>query len=44
MVSGDFNHNPHSSIIDLSEVNVIKDNFAEYYRGMIMNGGSQTGY
>ena len=27
MVSGDFNHNPHSSIIDLSEVNVIKDNF-----------------
>ena len=27
MVSGDFNHNPHSSIIDLSEVNVIKNNF-----------------
>ena len=27
MVSGDFNHNPHSSIIDLSEVTVIKDNF-----------------
>ena len=27
MVSGDFNHNPHSSIIDLSEINVIKDNF-----------------
>ena len=27
MVSGDFNHNPHSSIIDLSEVNVIKDKF-----------------
>ena len=27
MVSGDFNHNPHSSIIDLSEVSVVKDNF-----------------
>ena len=27
MVSGDFNHNPHSSIIDLSEVTVIKNNF-----------------
>ena len=27
MVSLDFNHNPHSSIIDLSEVTVIKDNF-----------------
>ena len=27
MVSGDFNHNPHSSIIDLSEVNVIKNRF-----------------
>ena len=27
MVSGDFNHNPHSSIIDLSEITVIKDNF-----------------
>ena len=27
MVSGDFNHNPHSSIIDLTEVNVIKNNF-----------------
>ena len=27
MVSGDFNHNPHSSIIDLTEITVIKDNF-----------------
>ena len=27
MVSGDFNHNSHSSIIDLSEVTVVKDNF-----------------
>ena len=27
MVSGDFNHNPHSSIIDLSELTVIKNNF-----------------
>ena len=27
MVSGDFNHNAHSSIIDLSEINVIEDNF-----------------
>ena len=27
MVSGDFNHNPHSSVIDLSEITVIKDKF-----------------
>ena len=27
MVSGDFNHNPHSSIIDLSEITVIKKRF-----------------
>ena len=27
MVSGDFNHNPHSSIIDLSELNVIEAKF-----------------
>ncbi len=27
MVSGDFNHNPHSSIIDLSELTVINDKF-----------------
>ena len=27
MVSGDFNHNPHSSIIDLTEIAVIKNNF-----------------
>ncbi len=27
MVSVDFNHNPHSSVIDLSEITVIKDKF-----------------
>ena len=27
MVSGDFNHNPHSSIIDLSEITVIQKRF-----------------
>ncbi len=27
MVSGDFNHNPHSSVIDLSEITVINDKF-----------------
>ena len=27
MVSGDFNHNPHSSIIDLSEIAVIQKRF-----------------
>ena len=27
LVSGDFNHNPHSSIIDLSELAVLENRF-----------------
>ena len=38
LVSKDFNHNPHSSIFDLTQTQVIKGSSAEYYLGMIMNG------
>ena len=38
LVSPDFNHNPHSSIIDISEIKVLNNNFAESYLGMITNG------
>ena len=31
LVSKDFNHNPHSSIFDLTQTQVIKGNLAEYF-------------
>ena len=38
LVSKDFNHNPHSSIFDLTQTQVIKGSLVEYCLGMIMNG------
>ena len=38
LVSKDFNHNPHSSIFDLTQTQVIKGKFSRVYLGMIMNG------
>ena len=37
LVSKDFNHNPHSSVFDLTQTQVVKV-FTEYYHGMIMSG------
>ena len=38
MVSVDFNHNPHSSILDAQETKVISNSFVEFYHSMTMNG------
>ena len=40
LVSKDFNHNPHSSIFDLTQTQVIKENFVEFFLGTIMSGFS----
>ena len=44
MVSGDFNHNPNSSVIDLSEIKVLQKDSVEPYHGMTMNGVFQIDY
>ena len=41
LVSKDFNHNPHSSVFDLTQTQVVKGKFSKYYHGMIMSGVSQ---
>ena len=41
LVSKDFNHNPSSSIFDLTQTQVINNNFVEFCHGTIMNGDFQ---
>ena len=38
LVSKDFNHNPHSSIFDITQTQVIKGKFSRVLSGTIMNG------
>ena len=37
-----FNHNPHSSIFDVTQTQVIKGKFSRVFHGTIMNGVSLT--